>query len=189
MSRRKLRRHASDNPKKYWRQVPHKPEPPFMEWWDVKTWEDLEEWGRNTLPKQKIRIPAAQRFAPNPQPMGFIDRARHHTTRGRSKLERMMDRYWFVPVDDTYQYRELAYSKAIPPRRATIYPPFLPKGRPKPKAAKEKDCAQCGGVFLAKRTDAKFCSAKCQKAAKRASVRDNSQKATYRERGVNVDND
>src|SRR5580765_7023116 len=152
MSRTKRRRHASDNPRKYWRSVPHTPTPRFLDICEV-TWENMDEWGKHSLPKQRIRIPAAQRYAPNPQPMGFVDRARHHTTKGRSKLERMMDRYWFVPVDDRYQYSELAYSKAIPPRRATIYPPFLPKGRPKPKAAKEKDCSQCGRVFLAKRTD------------------------------------
>ena len=145
--RRGKRKGPLDNAKKYWRQVPHTPKPPFMEYWDVKTWEDLDEWGRNSLPTQKIRIPAPERYANLPKPMGFVDKARHHTTKGRSKQERMIDRYWFVPVDDGVQYRELAYSKAIAPRRITIYPRFLPKGRPKPKPRAEKDCSDAGGPF------------------------------------------
>jgi hypothetical protein len=166
MSRRKLRKHASDNPKKYWRTVPHIPQPPFLDLCEV-TWENMDEWGRHSLQRQKIRIPACQRYPKTREPLTCMDRARHHTTKGRTKAERMIDRYWFVPVEDKVQYGELAYSKAIPPRRTTIYPPFLPKGRPEPKAKEEMTCARCGGPFDAKRKDAKFCSAKCQKAAKR----------------------
>jgi hypothetical protein len=167
MSRRR-RKFAADNPKKYWRHVPHTPTPRFIDLCEVN-WDNLEEWWHNSLPKQRIRIPACERYPDRGEPLKFIDTARHHTTRGRSKLERMMDRYWFVPIDDKVQYGELAYSKAIPPRHTTIYPPFLPKGRPKPKPKAEMTCGRCGGPFLAKRKDAKFCSAKCQKAAKRLS--------------------
>lgn len=168
MAKTKVKKGPLDNPKRnYWMSTPltaqqHKP---FIALNEVE-W-NLEEWYNTSFVTQRQRIPDNKRYANFPSPLSFMDRARHHTTRGRTKSERMMDRYWFVPVGNYTDYVELAKSQSIPRRRTIIYPPFLPKGRPVKKVG-EKECAECGKTFLAKRKDALFCpGGACRKRASR----------------------
>jgi hypothetical protein len=158
-----------DNPKeKYWRSMPltTTDQKPFIALNEV-TWDNLEEWHKNSRPKQAIRVSEHSRHKKVDAPLRFMESARNHTTRGRNKAERMMDRYWFVPPPDKTSYRENAFSKAIPRRQTIIYPPFLPKGRPAKKAQTERTCKHCDGLFEAKRADARFCGPKCRQAASR----------------------
>jgi len=171
MAKTKVRKGELDNPKRhYWqtRVLTKKDHQPFVALEEVD-WDNLEEWHENGSARiQNARIPEVARYQKIVKPLGFLGSARHHTTRGRSKAERVIDRYWFVPPPDVTSYRENAFSGHIPRRRTTIYPPFRPKGRPAKKARSERTCAMCGGEFKAKRPEAVYCSPACRKRASRA---------------------
>jgi hypothetical protein len=131
------------------------------------TWKDLKEWKQHSLPILKARIPAAERYKPRPNSLGYMDRARHHTTRGRKK-KRMIDRYWFVHRNDRTGYIEDANDDKIPSRQTTIYPPFLPRHKRLNGELRVRRCRMCNEEFQFKRVDAEYCSPKCRQAAKRA---------------------
>jgi hypothetical protein len=94
----------------------------------------------------------------------------HHTTRGRSKEERYIDRRGvpFVssldtPIDADWEH--------VSPYRKIIYPPAVFKRdlrrREREQVAQNRRCGICGKPFEAKRSDAHFCSVKCRKANSR----------------------
>lgn len=78
---------------------------------DVRSWADLERWFKSSSRTQRLRIPQRLRVKLSGN-LKFIERARHHTTKGRTKSERMMDTYWFVPIENAADYRELASQRA-----------------------------------------------------------------------------
>jgi hypothetical protein len=128
-------------------------------------WHNLEEWHENgSYATQKARIPEHLRYSKVPNPMAFVERARHHTTRGRSKKERLLDVYWFTPPDPI-SYKENSFNGHIPKKKRIIYPPCLPKGRSKKPV--EHKCLECGATFKAKRSDAVFCRPTCRKRSER----------------------
>jgi hypothetical protein len=110
-------------------------------------------------------------YKPCPNPLSFMDRARHHTTSARGKAKRFIDQYWFVHVDDSTSYRELAYSNAIPDKKTMIPPPFLPRLKRLNGRKRERYCRWCNSKFECKRIDAEYCSPRCKKAANRAGKR------------------
>jgi hypothetical protein len=94
----------------------------------------------------------------------------HHTTKGRSKEQRFVDRRG-VPFKESLNATQSVDWEYAAPYRTIIYPPAVfkrdLKRRAREDAAHNRCCAVCGEFFEAKRIDARFCSAKCRKASSR----------------------
>jgi hypothetical protein len=88
----------------------------------------------------------------------------------RNKLQRALDKYWFVPVPpDKFGLLEDDLGN-ISPKRRIIYPAAIYRDSRESRAAHgkgERDCQWCEKPFTSLRRDAQFCSGKCRKAANR----------------------
>jgi hypothetical protein len=94
---------------------------------------------------------------------------RQGTGAARTKPERMMDKYWYVPVPTdrftSIEHMDGEHNNVIPPKTRIIYPASIFKHEIKEAEGgiTEHICRACEKPFPAKRSDAQFCGTACRK--------------------------
>lgn len=119
-------------------------------------------------PISKLTMPESMKYAPMRNLMHWQTQVFYKQGHGaaRKRKNRDMDRYVLLPSTNLHVIEDDI--KAVSPKRKIIYPPSLFKrDHRKVKTPTKRKCADCNKSFLAKRSDAVFCSSGCRQRAKR----------------------